>query len=237
VHSWNSRAACSSRSSAARYATKASERSDCAPVVNVVMATYGYRGRCLLPISRPDRLIRIGDVRCWPHDCRSFGPPGRLKLRGRRNERAALDALLAAAPASRSCSPRCADASRSCRPWSRTSQRRQGARGGLRALAFAGQARAVLFNGSVATRRPPPCARPSTSHPIPSWARRGRSPPRPLERRDRRPAVHQPTHRRVSPTQGLLQARHHLPQPNRRGPARHHQRRAAGVTSQLGTPP
>ena len=44
-------------------------------------------------------------------------------------------------------------------------------------------------------------------------------PRRPLERRDRRAAVHQPAHGRLPPAQGLHQARHLLAQPARRGAA------------------
>ena len=52
---------------------------------------------------------------------------------------------------------------------------------------------------------------------------------RPVKRRDRRAAVHQPAHRRLPPTQGVHQARHHLAQPTRPGSTRRRWRPADGV--------
>ena len=58
---------------------------------------------------------------------------------------------------------------------------------------------------------------------------RATRPRRPLERRDRRAAVHQPAHGRLPPAQGVHQARHHLAQPARPSAAPELRSRAVGV--------
>ena len=59
---------------------------------------------------------------------------------------------------------------------------------------------------------------------------------RPLERRDRRAAVHQPAHRRLPPAQGVQQARHHLAQPARTGTPAGGSRSAGVARSGRGDP-
>jgi len=61
-------------------------------------------------------------------------------------------------------------------------------------------------------------------------ADRAAGPGRHVEPGDRRPAVPQPTHRRVPPGQGLHQARYHLPPPTPAGAARQRPRQADDVT-------
>ena len=76
------------------------------------------------------------------------------------------------------------------------------------AEAFAERAaRELLATGETARKRTVETQRPAHR---PGGADRPARPRRPLQPRDRRPAVHQPAHRRVPPAQGLRQARHQL---------------------------
>src|SRR5690349_18806951 len=90
------------------------------------------------------------------------------------------------------------------------------ARGEGYALADAELVRAILYNGLGQYD--------AALHVFGPAGRR-----RPVERRDRRAAVHQPAHGRLPPTQGVLQARHHLAQPTPAGTARDRECRSGGV--------
>ena len=101
--------------------------------------------------------------------------------------------------------------------WLRRERRRLDAREQLRTAhemfaamgteAFAERAaRELLATGETARKRSVETPRPAHR---PGGPDRAARPRRPLQPRDRRPAVHQPAHGRVPPAQGLRQARHH----------------------------
>ena len=69
------------------------------------------------------------------------------------------------------------------------------------------RARELLATGETARKRP---AETRDAAHRPGGPDRAARPRRPLQPGDRRPAVHQPAHRRVPPAQGLRQARHQL---------------------------